>query len=141
MASIRWDHCLETGWEVLDAQHRTLVDTLNRLGCLVAKGGRQREELEGVLIFLRNFTLEHFQTEQELMARHRYPDEIEHRRLHSDLAAQIEAILDAFHRGETALTPVTLEVLDAWLTRHIQEEDVRLADFLNGAEPRPRGLK
>ena len=134
MAVITWDQRLVTGIEEIDVQHRTLLDTLNRIAAAAGRDRPNRDELEGLLIFLRNFTLGHFELEQEFMARSSYPHEVEHRKLHCDLAAQLEAILDAFHKGTTALDLATLEYLDDWLQRHIQEEDVRLADFLKNAQ-------
>ena len=139
MTTIIWGSCLETGNEEIDGQHRTLVDTFNRLCAAVDRKAPRTEELEGILTFLRDFTLVHFQREQELMAQYRYPLEAEHRRLHSDLAGQIEGLLDAFHQGATTLSPVTLDYLDEWLSRHIREEDVRLADFLKQAQAQARG--
>jgi len=133
MASIIWDGGLETGLEEIDGQHRVLIDTFNRIAAAVGKGDTNRDELEGILAFLRDCALLHFQTEQELMARHRYPRETEHRRLHSDLVREMEAVLEGFHRGEKPLTPVTLEYLDEWIVRHIREEDLRLAEFLRHA--------
>lgn len=138
---ITWDSRLETGCEDLDVQHRTLVETFNRLSARVGEGTSNRNQVEGILVFLRDFALTHFKTEQELMARHGYPGEEEHRKLHSDLAAQLDQLLDAVQRGETAVNQVTLDGLDAWLTRHIQEEDFRLAEFLRQAEPRLRGAR
>jgi len=141
MASIIWDNRLETGLEEMDAQHRTLVDTFNRLTAVVAGGGRNRKEMEGLLLFLSDFTRVHFELEQELMAQCGYPDEAHHRTLHSDLAAQIDTLLDIFHQGRTGLTPAIMEYLDAWLQRHIREEDFRLAEFLKHAGPPQKGMK
>lgn len=139
MAPINWDERLETGNEELDAQHRTLIDTFNRLSAVVQGGRANRDELEGLLIFLRDFALMHFELEQELMVRSGYPGEREHRLLHADLGGQIDTVLDAFHQGRTALNPVIMEYLDAWLQRHIREEDFRLAEFLNHAGTRQKG--
>ncbi|BDU71425.1 bacteriohemerythrin [Mesoterricola silvestris] len=139
MAAIIWDRHLATGCDELDEQHRTLIDTFNRLCALAGRGDWNHDEIEGSLIFLRDYTLVHLETEQELMARHGYPLEAEHRRLHSDLVQDLEAIVDGFHRGTKDLTPVTLEYLDQWLQRHIRNEDFRLAEFLRHAEARTRG--
>lgn len=138
MAPIQWNEDLATGLDELDGQHRTLVDTFNRLVAVVAGHG-SRDEQEGLMIFLRDFAVRHFETEQELMVRSGYPEETEHRRLHAELAMEVDDLLDRFHRGEAALTPVILEDLDGWLRRHIREEDFRLAEFLMGARPGRKG--
>ena len=134
MAAITWDPRLATGHEEIDAQHRTLFDTFNRIVAATSRAQTNRDELEGLLIFLRNFALSHFEMDQDIMVRHRYPHEAEHRRLHTELAGQLEAVLDAFHKGTMVLDVATLEYLDAWIQRHIQEEDIRLADFLKHAQ-------
>jgi hemerythrin len=134
MAFIIRERELVTGHVDLDVQHRTLIDTLNRIGAVVGRGSCLRDELEGLLIFLRDFALAHFEYEHELMARSGYPGEAEHRRQHTALARDLEVVLDGFHRGTMDLTPDTLEYLDAWVLRHIREEDIRLADFLGRAQ-------
>jgi hemerythrin len=139
MVAISWDRRLETGCEEIDEQHRTLLDTLDRLHALAGRASLNHDEMEGLLIFLRDFTLVHFEAEQELMAGRGYPGEAEHRRIHSDLAREIDLLVDGYHRGTRNLSPVTLEYLDGWLQRHIQEEDFRLADFLRNAKAQTRG--
>jgi len=139
MASITWNSRLETGFEPLDGQHRTLIDTYNRISAMLGRPNPNRNELDGALAFLRDFALAHFETEHELMARHGYPGEERHRQCHAELVQEMEMVLDGLHRGTWDLDPVTLEYLDAWLVRHIQEEDFRLADFLRLAVATQKG--
>ena len=139
MASIVWEKRLETGHEAMDGEHRTLIDTFNRIAATALRAGPNHDELEGLLIFLRSCAFAHFEREQELMARHGYPGEAEHRRQHTELAGQVEAFLDAFHQRTTTLDAATLEYLEGWLDRHIQEEDFRLAEFLKRAQANPKG--
>jgi len=133
MAPIIWDRRLATGHDELDAQHRTLIDTFNRIEAAVGRPEGNRDELEGILTFLRDYAMLHFELEQELMVRHRYPLEAEHRLRHADLAGEMETILDGFRRGTKGVDPGILDYLDAWLQHHIREEDVPLADFLRNA--------
>jgi len=138
MAAISWDHRLAMGHEELDGQHRTLIATFNRLCAVVERGDGNREEQEGLLVFLHDFVLAHFETEHELMVRAGYPHEEEHRRFHTELASQLGAILDVFHRDTAPLTPDIMDYLDGWLQRHIREEDFRLAEFLKRVETHTR---
>jgi hemerythrin-like metal-binding protein len=138
MAAISWDHHLAIGHEELDGQHRTLIATFNRLCAVVERGDGHREEQEGLLVFLHDFALAHFEVEHELMVRSRYPLEAEHRRFHTELASQLGTILDTFRQGTAPLTPDIMDYLDGWLQRHIREEDFRLAEFLNHAETHTR---
>lgn len=136
---ITWTPSLQTGLEELDGQHRTLIDTFNRISAVVRGGSRNPHQLEALLVFLRDFTLTHFSTEQELMARCGYPEEAEHRRAHTVLADRFERFLANYRAGTTPLDAVTLEELDAWLVRHIQDDDFRLADYALRAAAHSRG--
>lgn len=128
MAARTWDRTLETGIEDLDAHHRILFDTLSRLRA-AAGAGRTAEALD-VVYFLRDFCVQHFLEEQELMVRAAYPGDPVHRAAHAEAAREVDLLLDRLRCGAAALTPGILDGLDAWLVKHIREEDFRLAEFL-----------
>ena len=84
MADMPWGPALELGHAQLDADHRSLVETLNRLRGAVRED-RGREEIQAVLVFLRDYAVSHFATEEGLMLQHRYPAAPAHLSAHADL--------------------------------------------------------
>jgi len=131
MALIVWDERLETGHAAIDEQHRSLVEILNRLH-LAMKQGKGKDELEGILVFLQDYTVNHFAMEERLMAAHRYPGAGQHRRLHAELLAQLGELVARYQAGSTLLTLPVMNFLEDWLVGHIQDEDCRFAQALRG---------
>ena len=130
MALIVWDTALETGHARIDEQHRSLVEILNRLH-LAMKQGKGRNELEGILVFLKDYTLNHFAMEEGLMAQHRYSAAVRHREIHADLVRQVADLVERFQHG-SSLTLEIMNFLEDWLVQHIQGEDARFAAELKG---------
>src|SRR3989338_8989538 len=87
-----WNERYETGLDVVDHQHRRLVELLNELGELYSGAGT-REELLRVFDELAAYTVYHFQTEEKLMAEmnisaaHADP----HRAEHAEFIRQVNA--------------------------------------------------
>lgn len=59
MALMDWDSRTHIGHPKIDEQHKTLVDTINELHAAV-KAGKDRGEIEQLLLFLKNNAESHF---------------------------------------------------------------------------------
>ena len=129
MGLINWKPSLETGHAKIDLQHQSLVDAFNALHTAM-KQGKGKDELSRTLDFLKNYTVEHFRMEEELMDRFAYPGVVEHKGIHGSLVSQVAELCSRFEAGKTALTLPVMDFLEGWLVEHIQGEDVRLAQFL-----------
>jgi hemerythrin-like metal-binding protein len=131
MALIVWDCKLETGHGKIDEQHKSLVEIVNRLHGAM-KQGKGRGELEGILVFLKDYTVTHFAMEEELMDRHRYAGAAKHKQIHADLVRQVADLVGKFQAGKASLTLDVMNFLEEWLVQHIQGEDYRFAQDLKG---------
>jgi len=138
MAPTSWKLPVLTGYQEMDDQHRTLIETFGRLRVLVNQG-RSPDEQEALLVFFQEYLVGHLEFEQELMARHNYPGERPHRDRHGELALEIEIFVSEFQQGHQPLSQANLEYLDNWLHQHIQDEDVPFADFLTRLPPTQEG--
>jgi hemerythrin-like metal-binding protein len=126
MALIVWDKRLETGHAKIDEQHQSLAEIFNRLHGAM-KQGKGRAEVEGILVFLKDYTVTHFAMEEELMARHGYTGAVRHQEVHADLVRQVAELVDRFQAGSAPLTLPVMNFLEDWLVQHIQGEDYRMA--------------
>jgi hemerythrin-like metal-binding protein len=135
MALIVWDDRLATGHAKIDEQHKSLVEIFNRLHGAM-KQGRGKEEVEGILVILKDYTVTHFAMEEDLMARHDYSGAAQHRKIHADLVHQVADLVARFQEGKSTLTLPVMNFLEDWLVTHIQGEDCRFA-----AELRTKGIK
>lgn len=124
-ARVQWSERYEVGIEVIDGQHRQLLELINRLGDDLS-AGRDFDQLVESLKALVRYTEHHFATEERLMdevgagaERHR----AEHRRLEESLA-RLTLPLDAAGVSQSS------RFLQDWLFRHIDEVDRPFAAFL-----------
>jgi len=129
MAYMEWNQTLEVGIGQIDGDHRTLVGALNRLHEALDRGD-VKEEVEKVLIFLRNYTVTHFEREESLMVEHHYPGLAGHFAAHAALVMQVSDFLSDFRTGKAVLTDDMLSFLESWLLDHILGLDKELGGFL-----------
>jgi hemerythrin-like metal-binding protein len=126
-----WNDKFRTGIEVVDSQHQKLVDLVNRLGaiCMHQAG---TEDLGGILTELANYTVYHFDTEEEMM-RERHistAHQSSHIKAHQHFTAQVgvaaQILLRATNVTHQLVAPL-LEYLIRWLVHHILGQDTRMA--------------
>ncbi|MCE1204687.1 MAG: bacteriohemerythrin [Holophagaceae bacterium] len=128
---MQWGPALELGHAGIDADHRSLLETLNRLRQAVRQD-QGREEIQAVLLFLRDYTVSHFATEEGLMLQHGYPGTSAHLTAHADLVMQLSDLVADYRAGKAQLTEALLTFLEAWLVEHIQGLDREFGWYLRG---------
>ena len=127
---VQWSPRYEVGIEVIDGQHRHLLELINRLQKALSMG----EELDPLVESLRElvrYTEHHFATEERLMdevgasaERHRG----EHRRL-------LEALMRFTVKLDTTNVSESSHFLQDWLFRHIDEVDRPFGALLRSRGP------
>ncbi len=123
---LTWSETHAVGIDIIDQQHRKLVELVNRLGSEL-KNGQARERLQATVQELLNFTVVHFQTEEDLMSEHT-PQMLEaHRARHQQLLGDVKNFGDDLDRRSMALT---MRYLQEWLVRHIDTMDKGLGRAL-----------
>jgi hemerythrin-like metal-binding protein len=128
MAFIAWGDNLKVGHPKIDEQHKSLVDQINNLHTAM-KQGKGRGEIEKILVFLKDYTVSHFQMEEGLMANLKYPGVTQHKTLHNDLVKQVAGLVEDYKKGGN-ITMVVMDFLEDWLTKHILSEDMQLSKFI-----------
>jgi hemerythrin-like metal-binding protein len=129
MAYMEWRPTLEVGHAKIDSEHRSLVEALNRLHAAM-KQGKGKDEIEKTLLFLKDYTVEHFKGEERMMIAHRYPGTNNHCAIHADLVKEVGDLIANYQAGKVVLTSSVLSFLEDWLVKHIQGEDMALGAFL-----------
>jgi hemerythrin-like metal-binding protein len=128
---LAWSESLSVDIRLIDDQHRQLVHLINRL-FRAMQTGSGRQETAAVLNELVEYTVYHFNAEEELFSRHGYPEEIPHKNAHKQLVAQVLAFQQKFKSGDSELDMELLQFLKDWLVQHIMKTDKRYAGFLRG---------
>ncbi|HUX37689.1 MAG TPA: bacteriohemerythrin [Rectinemataceae bacterium] len=130
MSAIQWDPLFECGDQAIDEQHRSLVDTINRLEAALSQG-RGREVMGSVLDELENYVREHFGTEEDFFAEVGYPGAAEHIAKHRAFSSTIAELRRGFEGGDEASVVDLLAVLGDWFVRHVSDEDIKYRPYLS----------
>lgn len=129
-----WKDEYATGIPGIDAQHKNLFAAARELHAALS-AGQAREMTSSLLDRLIQYTVAHFQHEEELMERHRYPELFQHRAEHEDLKRQAAQFRADFAAGKTGTTIRLLPFLSRWLEHHILGSDLKYAAVLRGRIP------
>jgi hemerythrin len=128
---ISWRETYNIGVDEVDQQHQELVVKLNEFldACIQQKG---KDKIMETLAFLRDYTVEHFRSEEEIMLKYNYPEYADHKKDHDDFVAsvlELEAGIE--NQGATVVTTLKLNrTLTDWLLSHISKSDMKIGQFL-----------
>jgi len=129
MAKLEWNDELSIGVELIDSQHKELIRIANELINAVTLGHRGKE-LEKILEELREYTVFHFNAEEELMEEIRYPQRGEHANEHTRLKQSVKDFRQQLYKKETLTPEAMLEFMKGWLLDHLLSSDRELARFI-----------
>ena len=124
---VEWNETATIGVELIDNQHRRLVELINALGDDL-KAIRSRDELQATLARLVDYTQVHFATEERLLELHAGGQLERHRRSHRRLLEDLTSLAAGVDEQSMALT---MRYLQDWLFLHIEGADRPLGEALN----------
>ena len=133
MAKIEWDASLSVGIDLVDEQHKMLIQRLNDLTKAVEMKQGETEIMK-TLEFMIGYTDFHFSSEEKHMIEQNYPGLKYQQAQHAEFKSTLKHILEDFEEeGPTrALTTSIDTFLANWLINHIKGIDLKFGDFLKG---------
>jgi len=126
-----WSESYRIGHDIIDGEHRYLFSVLKDFADAITTGDFNKYVLIHNLRALRDYTETHFSNEEELMLRINYEDYQQHRASHLYLSQQVRQLEEDFNNGKPVLTHETLKFLKDWLLKHILNDDIKLAQYIN----------
>lgn len=131
MEEIYWTKDLSVGIQLIDTQHKMLIQRLNDLKKAMAKQQGPASILS-TLSFLVDYTNFHFATEEKHMAANDYPDFEAHQKQHAEFKRILKDMEDEFQEdGATQSLADSIDsLLVGWLFKHIKSIDVAFGNFL-----------
>ncbi len=121
MKKLIWSDNLNTGIQVIDRQHRRIVDYINRL-YESHKNGSTKEETGKVIDELIDYTLTHFAFEETMLEDVNYATLDAHKVFHDQFIQQVRDIRERFEEHEIAAIELN-NLMVTWLFNHILHED------------------
>ena len=128
---IEWDSSFNTGVVTFDKQHLKLVEIVNRIYQAI-KENRTQNELETILNELVDYTVYHFDSEENAFKKFNYKDYEKHRNIHEALKGQVLKFMNDYKSGKTNIGFNLMEFLKSWLLNHIKVEDKKYGPVLKG---------
>jgi len=128
MEAFAWDNRFVTGLPTVDAQHRHLVDIINRVGEMLTAEHSSEDDLQALFLQLADYARNHFADEEALMAAAAVdPRHLAlHKRHHAEF---VEQVVQMWRQRASMANPAEMlhGFLASWLAFHILEEDQSMA--------------
>ncbi len=123
---IAWKEEYNTGVELIDEQHRKLLEIANRAHILLTDDFRmdKYDEIISILEELKEYTVYHFASEEAYMAEIQYSRLLSHKVEHNDFIEKINGVdLEKIDRNHNQSLLKILDFIVAWIDSHIIKKD------------------
>ena len=131
MPRIEWDESFSVGINLIDEQHKMLIERTNAIAEAVEMK-RGLGKIVQTLGFMIDYTEFHFSEEEKVMIANDYHKLAEHQKLHEDFKKRLNLMVQDFE--EDGATPDLSEEITAyltsWLANHIKGIDTELGKIL-----------
>lgn len=126
-----WDSSLSVGVDLIDEQHKMLIERISNLSKAVEKHLGHTKIIE-TLLFMKEYTNFHFSTEERYMHELDYPAMDNHLKQHQEFKAMVRTLEEDFKEdGATKVVSKSINTfLGNWLVNHIKVVDVNFGKFL-----------
>lgn len=128
--AIQWLKEYNTGIEVIDEQHKRIVEYINVLETVLDNPHYERFHVYDVLNDIIDYTQSHFAFEESLQEQAGYQFFIPHKRVHDLFIRKIESYRERFNAGES-IEHELHQLLCKWLINHIRHDD---ADYVRAVK-------
>ncbi len=131
---MKWLPEYNTGIDVIDDQHKRILDYINELQSVdvISDRARIKEILDNII----DYTQSHFTFEESLQEEANYKYRVPDKRVHDLFIKRIEGYRQNFEDGKSIENELS-EVLAKWLINHIQHDD---ADYVGAVKHNMIGI-
>lgn len=131
MDKIEWNNSLSVGVNLIDEQHKMLIQKIADLAEAVNKT-QGAEKILKTLGFMVEYTDFHFSAEEKIMKEQAYPEMEYHLKQHGQFKQMLKNLEEDFEEeGATSALSTSINTyLINWLVNHIQKVDVEFGEFL-----------
>lgn len=129
----KWRDAYSVNVGAIDEQHKILFKIGRELGDIVSIEGDHFDEIMAILNKLKDYTVFHFNEEEEMMEKYGYPEIEKHRLEHKFFVNKINE-LDKEDEVDEEQKKITMEIITFianWIENHILKTDQRYSKFFN----------
>lgn len=128
MTFFKWDKDLLTGIQVIDYQHKRLVNIINDLSEIQKEEDFKEELIEVVVEELKQYAKFHFSTEEKLFEKMEHTKIDDHKKKHRSFEKTLDNLLEKRDQY-SEISDELLSFLKSWLSHHILIEDREMIDI------------
>jgi hemerythrin len=132
--TITWSQDLDTGIDVIDQQHRRIVDFINDLEA--AQVMKDKNKIKEVINDCVDYTLSHFAFEESLQEEAGYQYCKPHKKVHELFTRKVAEYQDRMLLGDD-ISEELHAMLARWLVNHIKRDD---ADYVAAVKANMQGV-
>ncbi len=122
---IRWLDKYQIGNDTIDSQHKVLFEIAQETERLLATDDMDKyDSIMDILKKLKEYTMFHFEQEEEIMVRAKYNKFFSHLALHEEFIEQLDKIISKLDQeiDEKIIRDMLILSID-WITNHILKVD------------------
>lgn len=127
MQRVVWKKEFEIGINVIDTQHKRIVDYINQL--VDFDSHATHDEMAELINALVDYTYSHFAFEEALMEEAGYEFLCVHKRTHDAFTEHVGELHQRFKQGEDVSAEIGT-LLQTWLINHILDDDQSYAPLI-----------
>jgi hemerythrin len=142
--SLLWEKDLETGYPLIDSQHKRFLDVVNDLysACIRQESPRR---IEKAAACLTHYTAKHCFDEEGLQILYEYPDYAHHHGCHREFRKTIEDV-SANLKGSYCLADLVERIrtrIGDYMLNHIRTEDRKFINYIKEQSEKayPKGFR
>ena len=129
---VRWEDRYTLGIELIDNQHKELVNLINHLYEACLTGNESIETtFKDAMSHMVEYVKFHFSAELEILGRVNYPDLDEHKKQHDTLVVNILEAAKDYAGGKKYAPNNFVRTLRDWVMGHIAVSDKQYAKYIH----------
>ena len=125
---VEWKSSYSTGFDVIDEQHKHLVEMINEL-YLSFTDGKATDVVQKIIDDMIAYTKYHFTTEENFFKQYDYPATDEHTAQHNSFVDKVADFAIKLKNGELSVSFEVMNFLRDWLIVHIKGDDMKYVEY------------
>jgi len=130
---LKWKEEYAIGVEEIDEQHKHLFEIGNEIYDLLENYllPDKYDKIIQIVTELKEYTVNHFKTEEDFMLKIKYPGYFKQKVAHDDFIKEVESIdFSAIDQDQDGHTRKLLEFIFGWVLDHILKSDFGIKSFI-----------
>ena len=134
-----WKEKYCIGVELVDRQHRELFERVNCFIKVVRSEQSMEEKLEEIeetFNFMGEYVVAHFQSEEAVQRKYKFPGYERHKKIHDDFRNDVKIFKSKFENdkyNEELIHDFSGRLL-TWLINHVTGEDQKISEYVKRGE-------